>query len=116
MSKRELVTDEQWLALKPKFEKSVKEYHGNAAVLEKAWGALLVGTQMGWKVAFIMHNQTTIKNYEKITGVKFRDICKAETPLSKKSLGYAIAKKLTSFWKAIRGEEAIPDRMQFADK
>ncbi|MGQ0750824.1 MAG: hypothetical protein ACT4PS_09845 [Betaproteobacteria bacterium] len=114
--KKELITDEQWLALKPKFEKSVKEYQGNAAVLENAWGALLVGTQMGWKVAFIMHNQATIKNYERITGVRFRDVCDPETHLSKKSLGYAIAKGLSSIWKAIRGEEAIRDRMQFAAK
>lgn len=116
MAKTERFTDEQWLALKPHFEKSVKEFRGNAEVLENAWGALLVGTQVGWKVSFIMHNQTTIKKYEKITGVKFRDVCAPETDLSDKSMGYAIAKKLSSFWKAIRGEEAIPDRMQFHHK
>lgn len=116
MAKKELVTDEKWLALKPKFEKSVAEYHGNAEVLEGAWGALLVATQMGWKVAFIMHNQGTIKKYEKITGVKFREVCDPTTPLSRKSLGYKIASKLSSIWKAIRGEEAIPDRMQLSIK
>jgi hypothetical protein len=114
--KRELITDEQWLALKPKFEKSVREFYGNAEVLENAWGATLVATQMGWRVAFIMHNQATIKKYEGITGVKFRELCQPETPLSKKSIGYSIARKLTSIWKAIRGEETIPDRMQFSPK
>jgi len=102
--------------LKPHFEKSVKEFRGNAEVLENAWGAMLVATQMGWKVAFIMHNQSTIKKYEKITGLKFRDVCQEETDMSGKSKGYALAKKLSSIWKAIRGEEPIADRMQFHNK
>ena len=114
MAKKELITDEQWLALKPKFEKSVLEFYGTADVLEGAWGALLVATQFGWKVAFVMHSQATIKKYEKITGVKFRELCEPETALSGKSIGYRIARKLSSIWKAIRGEESIKDRMRLA--
>lgn len=116
MAKKELITDEKWLALKPKFEKSVAGYHGNGEVLEGAWGALLVATQMGWKVAFIMHNQGTIKKYEKITGVKFRELCEPTTPLSGKSWGYKIASNLSSIWKAIRGEESIPRRGELSIK
>lgn len=116
MITRHQFTDEDWLALKPKLEESVKEFRGNAEVLENAWGALLVGTQMGWKVSFIMHNQSTIKKYEKITGLKFREVCEETTDISDNSLGYKIAKKLSSIWKAIRGEEAIPDRMLFHHK
>ena len=116
MAKKELITDEQWLALKPKFEKSVAEFSGYVDVLESAWGALLVATQFGWKVAFIMHSQATIKKYEKITGLKFREWCDPETRLSGKSIGYTIARKLSSIWKAIRGEESIPHRGELSIK
>lgn len=112
MANQELISDEEWLKLKPKLHESVKKFRGNAEILENAWGALLVGIQMGWRVSFIMHNQGTIKKYEKLTGVKFRDVCKPETDLSKKSLGYSIAKKLSSIWKAFRGEESIQDRTE----
>ena len=72
-----------------------------------------MATQVGWRAAFVMHNQATIKKYEQITGVKFRDVCEPETELSKKFAGYAVARKLSSLWKAIRGEESIPDRLLF---
>jgi hypothetical protein len=116
MSQKELLTDEQWLALKPKLFESVKKFRGNVEVLENAWGALLVGSQMGWKVSFIMHNQGTIKKYERLTGVKFRELCDPETVLSNKSIGYTFARKLSSIWKAIRGEESIEGRTELALK
>lgn len=104
MAKRELMSDEQWLALKPKFEKKAAEFVGDIPTFESAWGALLLGVQYGWKVMFLVHSQNTIKKYEEITGIKFRDICEPETYLSRKSVGYKALQTVTSFWKAVRGE------------
>src|SRR5208282_1103972 len=114
MAQNERISDEDWLALKPKLEKSIKTFHGDGTILEGAWGALLVGTQFGWKVSFLMHNQSTIKRYEGIIGVKVRDVCPETTKLSSRNYGYKIASTLSSIWKAIRGEESIPDRNMFA--
>lgn len=116
MSKNGMLSDKDWLALRAPFEKSVRQFEGNSEVLENAWGALLVGTQVGWRVSYIIHNQATIKKYEEVTGLRFRDLCEPETELSKKSLGYKVARKLSSIWKAIRGEESIPDRGMLANK
>lgn len=104
MAKKELLTNEQWLALKPQFERSAAEFKGDMRIFESAWGALLLATQYGWKVAFLVHSQSTIKNYEKATGLKFRDHCEPETHLSKKSVAYKALQKVSSFWKAVRGE------------
>lgn len=104
MAKKELITDEQWLKLKPKFEKKAAELKGDMTVFESAWGALLLGTQYGWKVSFLVHSQATIKRYELITGVKFRDICEPDTHLSRKSNAFRALQHVTSFWKAVRGE------------
>ena len=116
MNKSGTLTDKEWLALKEPFEKSVRKFEGNSETLENAWGALLVGTQMGWRVSFIIHNQSTIKKYEEVTGVCFREVCQPETELSKRSVGYKVARKLSSIWKAIRGEESIPDRGLLTNK
>lgn len=104
MTKKVLLTDEQWLALKPKFEKKAAEFKGQIPEFESAWGTLLFATQYGWKVSFLVHSQATIKKYEALTGIKFRDICEPETHLSKKSMAYMALQKVTSFWKAVRGE------------
>lgn len=104
MARKELLTDEQWLALKPKFEKKAAEFKGDIPTFESAWGALLLGTQYGWKVSFLVHSQATIKKYEAITGIKFRELCEPETHLSKKSIAYKALQQVSSFWKAVRGE------------
>ena len=105
MVKKELLTDEQWLALKPKFEKKAAAFDGDIRTFESAWGAFLLATQYGWKVSFLVHSQATIKKYEDITGMKFRGgICEPETHLSRKSNAYRALQQVTSFWKAIRGE------------
>jgi hypothetical protein len=104
MAKKELITDEQWLALKAQFERKAAGFIGDIPTFESAWGALLLGTQYGWKVAFLVHSQSTIKKYEDITGFKFREVCPPETQLSKKSIAFKALQKVSSFWKAVRGE------------
>ena len=104
MAKNRLITDAEWLALKAAFEKKAATFQGDIRTFESAWGALLLGTQYGWKVLFLVHSQATIKKYEDITGFKFRDKCEADTPLSRKSNAYRALQHVTSFWKAVRGE------------
>ena len=104
MARKERLDDEELLALMAQFRKKTAEFKGDIPTYESAWGALLFATQFGWKVSFLVHSQSTIKKYEELTGYKFREVCPPETHLSKKSIAYKALQRVTSFWKAVRGE------------
>lgn len=92
---------------------SVK-YTGLIDELEKAIGMLFVGRQVGWKVLVLVHNKRTIRKYEDILGIKVREFFPEEGPLTRKSLGYKMAEKLGSFWKAVSGEVKIENRRELS--
>lgn len=83
---------------------AIQKYHGQGTTLESAIGALYVGHAYGWRVMFLMHNRTTVRNYEQILGVKFQECLPEETALSKRSPAFRSLKHVTNFWKAVRGE------------
>jgi len=106
------LTDKQEKSVK----KSIRSYRGNAAKLEGAIGALVVGSNYGWRVLKIIHSPATYKNYEKILGVEFQDICRERTPLSKKSFGLAVADKIKSFWAVATGKKAVKNKAYFDEE
>lgn len=88
-------------------DRAIQHYHGEGTQLESAIGALYVGHAYGWRVMYLMHNRSTIKKYEQILEVKFQECLPDETALSKRSPAFRALKKVTNFWKAVKGE--IPD-------
>lgn len=84
-------------------DKAVAGYKGDVRVLESAIGALIVGHHFGWKPLFIINSQLTIRRYQKILGVQFREVLPDEGPLVHKSLGYAVVKQIGRFWDSVRG-------------
>lgn len=91
-------------------ETAINEFQGQLGVLESAAGALIVGQKFGWRVLQIAHSQTTLKKYEKILGLKFKDVCPERTELSKKSIGLRIADKLKSFWAVALGKTPVKNK------
>lgn len=91
-------------------ETAVKDFEGQLGVLESAVGALVVGHKFGWRVLQIAHSQATLKKYEKILGLKFKDVCPERTELSKKSIGLRIADKLKSFWAVALGKTPVANK------
>ena len=110
---------EKLLNLSPELEaklvKAVRSYSGNSSVLESALGTLIVGQHYGWRVIKLIHNQTTYKKYEKVLGIKFQDLCEEETKISRKSVGYKIAKSLNSFWAVVRGKIPVENKTSFVE-
>lgn len=91
--------------------KNIKEFKGVGTTLESALGALIMGQYFGWRVLKILHNPMTYRRYEKILGLKFQDVCPEETQYSEaKSVGYAITKKLGSFWAVVMGKRKVADK------
>ena len=95
--------------------KSIGSFKGNVSKLEGAIGALVVGSNYGWRVLKIVHSPATYKNYEEILGIKFQDVCEERTPLSKKSFGLAVADKLKSFWAVATGKKSIKNKQHLDD-
>jgi hypothetical protein len=69
-----------------------------------------MGFQFGWKPMAIIHSKKTFKKYEQILEIDARVLFPDETPTSQRSIGFAIAVKLSKFWKIVNGEEAIKDK------
>jgi hypothetical protein len=98
----------------PDLEEIVKTtfatYTGDFTVFESAVGALFLGLIIGWRPLVIIHSPRTIKTYENILDIKFKDFLPDITPLSKTSRGYNVAVKLENFWHGVSGNAPVPDR------
>lgn len=95
-------------SLMPIVTKAIREFKGQGPELESAIGMLFVGHAYGWKVIHLIHSTATVRKYEKILDIKVKEEFQAETSYSDRSYGYSIAKKLSNFWKAVKGE--APDK------
>lgn len=83
---------------------AVRKFKGNIMELERAIGSLFVGRQMGWKVLYLVHDRKTVRKYEEILGIDFREVLLEETEYSKKSMAWKLAQKVDNFWKAVKRE------------
>lgn len=97
------ISDREFLNL---IHDATKRYKGNIEILEKAIGVLAVGREVGWRPLYIIHERPTLERYEGKLGIKFRESLDEVGPMADKSVGWKIAKKLSNFWKAVRGEYA----------
>lgn len=93
-----------------RFDERIKKFRGQLPTLESAVGAYVVGRKLGWKVLYLVHDKRTIRKYEQILEVKFRDELPADGELANKSLAWAMASKLSNFWKAVSGELKVKDK------
>lgn len=91
-------------------KRSLREYSGDFTVLESALGAYFLGMMIGWKPLLIVHSPRTIKRYEKILGINFKESLPMENDLSDRSNGYSFAIKLGSFWAATTGNSSVEGR------
>ncbi|MBE0624775.1 MAG: hypothetical protein IH606_08190 [Burkholderiales bacterium] len=83
---------------------AIKRFRGNSARLSNAIGYLFIGRRFGWRVALLMHDRKSVKDYEQILGIDSREIFPEIGQLAEKSVAYWALKKVTNFWKAVRGE------------
>lgn len=82
---------------------AVMEFEGQADELESAIGSLFFGLFYGWRVLYVVHSKRTIRKYEAILGVQFREVLPETTAFSNQSLGFEIVEKVSNFWKAVGG-------------
>lgn len=92
---------------------AIDNFHGQIDELEMALGMLRLGHHVGWKLLVFVHNKRTIRKYEQILGINIRDVFDEEGPLTPRSKGYMLAKKIGNFWKAVSGDIKIEGRRDF---
>lgn len=91
---------------------SIAHFAGNLDDLEAALGALRMGHHFGWRPLVLIHNKRTIRKYEQILGINFREYFPDEGPSAYRSLGYKVAKQIGNFWKAVSGDIKIDHRRE----
>lgn len=95
------------------------KYRGEATQLETAIGMLVLGRTLGWRVMYLIHSASTVRKYEKILGLKLRDILPEYTEQSKRSNAYKllkIADGIKNFWKAVNGVYPNIKSTQLSDR
>jgi hypothetical protein len=110
--KLKALTKEQLDALGAVQDQAISNYKGNIDQLESALGMLLIGHHFGWRALHIFHNKKTVRIYEAILGIRIREFFDEEGPSSNRSVGLAIAKKASNFWKVVSGDTKIPHRRE----
>jgi hypothetical protein len=113
-SKYAMLTAERRAELDEIEVKAVINFTGQLDELEKAIGILRVGHQFGWKVLVLGHSKKTIRKYEEILGITFREFFPAEGPSAARSFGYSLAQKIDNFWKVVSGDIKIEDRSKIS--
>jgi hypothetical protein len=99
------LTPEQAARATEVIQKAVQNFDGTFDELESAIGMYMLGHYVGWKVLVLLHSKKTIRKYEEILQITVRDEFPEEGAESDRSRAYAIAKKLSNFWKAVSGED-----------
>ncbi|MCB1796115.1 MAG: hypothetical protein KDJ70_17160 [Candidatus Competibacteraceae bacterium] len=82
---------------------ALKNYTGDARILESAIGSLFVGLQIGWRPLHLIHRHKTLSRYQNILDLDFREVMPEIGRMADKSLGWRLAKHLNNFWDAVRG-------------
>lgn len=107
--------DEQLTEIQEITYRAIAHYKGQADKLEAALGVLILGYQVGWKVLFIIHNKRTIRQFESILGIKFREFFEEEGPVCDRSIGYQAAKKFKKFWQVVSGDLKVPGKREISN-
>ena len=103
-------TSDEALRFTSVIESAVDRFTGDLPVLESAIGMYALGRSFGWKVLYIIHSKATIRKYEAILDIRVRDEFPEVGIDAERSYGFRVVKQISNFWKAVSGEELVPDR------
>jgi hypothetical protein len=115
LSKMRPLSAEKLLELQAIELHAISSYRGGVDELESALGFLKLGFQIGWRPLAIMHSKKTFRKYEEILEIDAKQLFEPETPASDRSMGYAIAKTLSNFWKVVSGDIKIDNRREIGN-
>ena len=91
--------------LRPIIINAIHNHSGSLEVLQSAIGCMFLCMYMGRRVMQIVHSLSTIRKYERILGITFKELpfISDVTENSTRSVGYNIALGAADFWDYVRG-------------
>lgn len=102
------------LQFPPEFEDIIKralqEHRGDLTVCESAIGTLFMAYTIGWRPLYVAHALPTLRRYEKILGVKFKDVVPETTPMSEKLAVWRVVSQARSYWDVVNGRTELTGR------
>lgn len=101
-----MMTDAELLAV---VDKALDGYKGQVGVIEQAVGALVLGRRFGWRVLYLVHEGRTIRNFQAVLGVKFRDALPEVGDLAQKSVAWTIVQAAGRFWDVVKRRVSLPE-------
>lgn len=96
-------------------DQAVKNFSGMSDNLSSALGALAMGHYVGWRGLLFVHTRPTIKRYEEILGMDFKEVLPERTDQTERLLGIRLADQLNKFWALVKGEIPIPQGKSYID-
>ncbi len=84
--------------------RQLEAYKGDATEFERAIGAYVLGLSLGWKPLLLIHDRKVVRKYGEILGVDFKVALPEVGPMAHRSLAWRLVQKVSSFWKAAKGE------------
>jgi hypothetical protein len=88
-------------------DKVAAEYIGDVSYLSSAIGAVMLGRLYGWRVIRITTTSKVYTRHQRILSLDFKKVLPEETVLSKKSIGYSLAKRWGNFWDVVNSKVRI---------
>src|SRR5207248_839899 len=89
-------------------DKRLRNYNGDITKFERAIGVFWVGRKFGYKPMQLIHDKRTIKECADFLDLDLKEHWPyPEGPMADKSYAWEAVKKVSNFWKAVKGE--IPD-------
>jgi len=83
---------------------AIRTYQGSSETLKSAIGYAFFARRMGWRPCLLLHTQKTVKDYDKILNINSRTFFVEVGIDADRSIAWVAAKKITNFWKAVKGE------------
>ncbi len=82
----------------------IGSFSGDAGHLRNAIGAYFLGWFLGWKVLYLVLDRRSCRHYERLLGVRFREVCPDVGRLAYRSMAWRNFAGKKNFWKAVKGE------------
>lgn len=96
-------------------KRAFENYSGDIRVFETAVGALFLGFMVGWRPLLLIHSASTVKRYQEILGLKFRDVLPETTGLSDRSPAFEFVQRVGNYWDAVRGTLKVEGRHEVVE-
>ena len=94
------LTDER--AKRQHYQFRLDRFSGDLRVFYAAGAAYSLASDFGWRIAYAIYVPRTIRRYESILDLRFRDCCPEYTHRSPRTSAFEPLRSASNFWKFVK--------------